>query len=84
VKQTIGLICLALFCLGVAYQIVLHLGTMLILFAIPLALLALLIALFRAPEGYERPDGFHVCARSSRRRRRVRGVHLVQSVPAAR
>jgi hypothetical protein len=62
-KQIIGLICLALFCLGVAwveYEIVLQFGSVLIPFAVAPVFGVLLIALYRAPEGYERPDGFHV------------------------
>jgi hypothetical protein len=85
-KQIIGLICLALFCLGVGwdeYQMVLRFGSMPLLFTVAPVLGALLVALFRAPEGYERPDGFHVCARDPRSRR-VRGVRLAQRARAAR
>jgi hypothetical protein len=68
-KQIIGSTCLAVCCLGVLwveYQMVLHFRSILILFAVAPVLGALLIALFRAPEGYERPDGFHVRARPRR------------------
>jgi hypothetical protein len=71
-KKIMGSICLALFCLGVTgleYQIALHFGTMLILFASAAFLGALLVALFRAPEGYEQFDGFHICPRDPRCRR---------------
>jgi hypothetical protein len=83
-KQIMGLICLALFCLGAAwvdYEIVLHFGSVLILFAVAPVLGALLIALFRAPKGYERPDGFHVRARD-RRSSLIRHVRSFQSVRA--
>jgi len=55
-KKVIGSICLALFCLGVIgveYEMALLFGSMLILFASVAFLGALLIAVFRAPEGYE-------------------------------
>jgi hypothetical protein len=60
-KQIIGLLCSASFCVGAAwveYQIMLHLGSVVILFAVASVLAALSGALFRAPEGYERADGF--------------------------
>lgn len=66
-KQIMGLICLALFCPSVAwleYEMVLNFGSMLILFAAAPVLTALLVALLRAPEGYERPDGFHLRTRA--------------------
>jgi hypothetical protein len=66
-KQIMGLICLALFCLGVVwveYEVVLHFGSILILLAVSPFFGVLLVALLRAPEGYERPDGFHVRARA--------------------
>src|SRR4029453_9090102 len=68
-KQIIGSICLALCCLGVAwveYQIVTRVGGVLILFAVAAILGALSVALSRAPQGYERPDGFHVRTRDRR------------------
>jgi hypothetical protein len=83
-KQIMGLICLASFCLGVVwveYEMVSHFGKMLILFAVAPVLGALLIALFRAPKGYERPDGFHVRPRD-RRFSLIRHVRSVQSVRA--
>ena len=76
-KQIIGLICLSLVCLGIAsveYQMILHFRSALILIALA-ALGALSVALFRAPEGYERPDGFHVRLRD---RRPVRHSRLFQ------
>jgi hypothetical protein len=62
-KKTVVLICLALFCTGVVwveYEIMAHFGSGLILFGVASALAALFGALVRAPEGYERADGFHV------------------------
>lgn len=85
-KQIIGLICLFLVCLGIAwveYQMVLHFRSPLILIALVAVLGALSVALFRAPEGYERADGFHVCARDPRPRR-ARGVRLAQRARVAR
>jgi hypothetical protein len=74
-KQIIGLICLSLVCLGIAwieFQMVSHFRSALILIALPAVLGAMSIALFRAPEGYERPDGFHVRLRDRRPVRRSR------------
>ena len=85
-KQIIGLICLFLVCLGIAwveYQMVVHFRSALILIALVAVLGALSVALFRAPEGYERADGFHVCARDPRPRR-DRGVRLAQRARVAR
>jgi hypothetical protein len=65
-KKTVVLICLALFCAGVVwveYEIMARFGSGLILFVVASALAALFGALVRAPEGYERADGFHVRAR---------------------
>ena len=79
-KQIMGLICLALFCLGVAcveYEMVSRFGSMLILFMVAASLGALLIALCRAPEGHERPDGFHV-------RRHDRRFSLIRHVRSFR
>jgi hypothetical protein len=85
-KQIIGLICLSLVCLGIAwveYQMVLHFRSALILIALAAAVGPLSVAVFRAPEGYERSDGFHVCARHPRQRR-VRGVRLARRARVAR
>jgi hypothetical protein len=79
-KQILGLICLALFCLGIAwaeYEMVLHFGSILMLFVVALCLGALLIALLRAPEGHERPGGFHVRGRD-RRFSVIRHIRLFQ------
>jgi hypothetical protein len=79
-KQIMGLICLALFCLGVAwveYEMVSRFGSMLILLMVAASLGALLIALCRAPEGYERLDGFYV-------RRRGRRFSLIRHVRSFR
>jgi len=83
-KQIIGAICFALVCLGVAcveYQLVLHFSSIPILFAVALVLGALLISLFRAPEGYERPNGFHLRA-PNRRLSPFRRIRLFQPARA--
>jgi hypothetical protein len=83
-KRIIGSICLALFCGGLAwfeYEMVLRLGSMPILFAVASVLSALLVALLRAPEGYERPDGFHVRTRN-RRFGHIRPARLFQPARA--
>ena len=79
-KRIIGSICLALCCLGVAwveYQMVLHVRSILVFFAVAPILCALSVALFRAPEGYEQPDGFHIRPRD-RRSGLARHVRLFQ------
>lgn len=83
-KQIIGLTRLALFCLAVAwveYEMVSRFGSMLILFTVAASLVALLVTLCRAPEGYERPDGFHV-RRRDRRFSLIRHFRLFQPVRA--
>lgn len=68
-KKIIRLVWLALFCVGavwVEYEMALHFGSGLILFLIASLLAALSGALFCAPEGYERADGFHVRAPNGR------------------
>jgi hypothetical protein len=68
-KPIIGSICLSLFCLGVAwveYQMLWHFRSILVLFAVASVLGALSVALFRAPEGYEQPDGFRIRPRDRR------------------
>jgi hypothetical protein len=83
-KPIIGSICLALFCGGLAwfeYEMVRRLGSMPILFAAASVLSALLAALLRAPEGYERSDGFHVRTRN-RRFGHIRRVRLFQPARA--
>jgi hypothetical protein len=85
-KKVIGSICLALFCLGVIgveYEIASYFGSMLILFASVAFLGALVIAAFRAPEGYEWLDGFHICQRDPGSRR-VRSIRLFRRARAAR
>ena len=85
-KKVIGSINLALFCLGVIgveYEMALHFGSMLILFASVAFLGALLITLFRAPEGYEWFDGFHIFPRYPGSRR-VRSIRLFRRARAAR
>ena len=84
-KKVIGSIRLALFCLGVIgveYKVAYHFGSML-LFASVASLGALLIAVFRAPEGYEWFDGFHICLRDPGSRR-VRSIRLFRRARAAR
>ena len=85
-KKVIGSICLALVCLGVIgveYEMALSFGNMLILLAGVALLGALLIAVFRAPEGYEWFDGFHICPREPASRR-VRSIRLFRRTRAAR
>jgi len=85
-KKIMGSICLALFCLGVIgveYEMALHFGSMFILVAGAAFLGALLVTLFRAPDGYEEFDGFHICPRDPRSRR-VRGIRLSGRARAAR
>jgi Na+/H+-dicarboxylate symporter len=54
--------CLAVFCTSAAwveYKIVSSLGSLLGLFALTSMSAAVLVALLRAPEGYENADGFY-------------------------
>ena len=67
-KQIAGLMCLGSLYAGalwIEYQTALLLGTGCFLFAAGSALTLLAAALYRAPEGHERPDGFHVQAAES-------------------
>ena len=85
-KKIMGSIFLALFCLGVIgveYEMALHFGSMVILFASAAFLGVLLVTLFRSPEGYESFDGFHICPRDPRSRR-VRGIRLLRRARAGR
>jgi len=85
-KNIAGLICLASFCAGtiwVEYEAISRFGSAFILITGASALAVLSGALFRAPEGYQRPDGFHVSARGPRSRR-VRNVRLGQRASAVR
>jgi hypothetical protein len=62
-KIIAGIICLASFCAGtiwVEYEAISRLGGAFVLIAAASALAVLLAALFRAPEGYEDPDGLHI------------------------
>ena len=62
-KHVAGLMCLASLYAGALwteYQIALLLGTGCFLMVGGSALALLATALYRAPEGYERPDGFHI------------------------
>ena len=68
-KQTAGLMCLGSFYAGalwIEYQTAVLLGAGCFLFAVGSALTFLAAALYRAPEGYERRDGFHVRPRDGR------------------
>lgn len=68
-KNIMRLACLALFCVGAAwvgYEITLYFGSAVIFFFAVFALAAPSGALFCAPEGYERADGFHVRAPTGR------------------
>jgi hypothetical protein len=83
-RRIIGSICLSLFCLGVAwveYRMVLHVRSILILFAVVPLLGAVSVALVRAPEGYERSNGFYVRT-CDRRLSPIRRVRLFQPVCA--
>src|SRR5437763_14350438 len=85
-KKIMGSICLVLFCLGVIgveYEMALHFGSMLILFASVASFGALLVTLFRAPEGYQSFDGFYICRRYPRSRH-ILGFRLSRSACAAR
>ena len=80
-KRTAGLMCLGSFYAGALwteYQTALLLGTGCFLFAAGSALALLATALCRAPEGYERPDGFHVRPKD----RRASMVRIRFSQPA--
>lgn len=64
-KFVFGLISLAGFCViaaGLEYKLILQFGDLPGLVADMFALLALLTALWRAPEGYEDAGGFHIGA----------------------
>ena len=83
-KHTVGLICLGSLCSGALlfeYQTALLLGTGCFLFAAGSALALLAVALSRAPEGYERRDGFHVRPRD-RRSSLVRQIRFSQPARA--
>jgi hypothetical protein len=61
-KLIMGSMCLAVFCTSAAwveYKIVLSLGSGVSLFALTSMSAAMLVALLRAPEGYENADGFY-------------------------
>jgi hypothetical protein len=82
-KHTAGLICLGSLYAGalwIEYQMALLLGAGCFLLVGGSALAVLAVALRRAPEGYERPDGFHV----RRRKRRPSGVRCMQFTQPAR
>jgi hypothetical protein len=68
-KLIMGSMCLAVFCASAAwveYKIVSSLGSGLSLFALTSMSAAILVALRRAPKGYENADGFHARARKRR------------------
>ena len=68
-KRTAGLMCLGSFYAGalwIEYQTAVLLGAGCFLFAVGSALTFLAAALYRAPEGHERRDGFHVQPRDRR------------------
>jgi hypothetical protein len=85
-KRIMGSICLALSCIaviGIEYEMALQFGSMLILFASLVFLGALLVTLFRAPDGYQWFDGFHISPREPRSRR-IRGIRLSRRARAAK
>jgi hypothetical protein len=66
-KTVAGMICLALFCAGTVfleYEMLLLFGAALVVFAAACALAVISVALYRAPEGDERPDGLHIRQRN--------------------
>lgn len=68
-KATAALMCVGSLYAGslwIEYQTALLLGTGCFLFAAGSALILLAAALYRAPEGHERRDGFHVRPRDRR------------------
>jgi hypothetical protein len=83
-KHTAGLMCLGSLYAGalcIEYQTALLLGTGCFLFAAGSALALLAAALYRAPEGHERADGFHVRPRN-RRASPVRHIRFSQPARA--
>jgi len=83
-KFLIELISLAGFCVIAACvgdKLVLHFGNVLGLFAGTFALIVLLTALWRAPEGYEDDGGFLIGAGHSQTERR-RDVRFAQAIRA--
>jgi hypothetical protein len=63
IESAIALIFMVVLCASVAcveYKLVMRFGTRFSVFASVFALLALLGALLRAPEGYEDESGFHI------------------------
>jgi hypothetical protein len=83
-KTTAGLMCLGSIYAGalwIEFQAAFLLGTGCFLFAAGSALTLLAAALYRAPEGHERRDGFHVQARN-RRASLVRNIRFSQPARA--
>ena len=83
-KFLIGLIALAGFCViaaRVESKLLLHFGNVLGLLAGTFALIALLTALWRAPEGYEDDGGFHIGSRHGQTEH-PRDVRLAQAMRA--
>jgi hypothetical protein len=70
-KQIMGWICLISLCTGAVwleYQMASRFGAAFVLIAGASAVAALLAALYRAPEGHEGIDGFHIRPRHRRPR----------------
>jgi hypothetical protein len=83
-KRTAGLMCLGSLYAGtlwIEYQTILLLGTGCFLVAAGSALTLLAAALYRAPEGHEGRDGFHVRPRN-RRASLVRHIRFSQPARA--
>jgi hypothetical protein len=83
VKRLAGLISLALFCAGavlIEYEIAWRVGGAFIFLAGACGLAVVSPALYTAPEGEERADGFHICRRH--RRSGIRGC-VASSTPAS-
>jgi len=79
-RRIIGSICLGSFCAGAVwleFEIILYFGSALSLSTVVFALAALSTAKYRAPEGDEQADGFHVRPRD-RRSGLLRHLRLVR------
>lgn len=79
--ESIALAGFCLIALWIEYKLVLQLGTELTLSLGAFSLLPLFAALWRAPEGYENADGFHIRAHRGRTER-VRHARRPQPIRA--
>jgi hypothetical protein len=70
-KNVTGLLCLVVFSVGVVfleYKMLLLLGAVLFAFGVAFAVAVISTALYRAPEGDERPGGLHIRQRNRPKR----------------